>query len=101
VQAVPEGKRQDDERRAGGDERDVPDAAGRAGDDAYEPGFGFEGAPSSNAVELLGHEHQARGRTRPRPRPDCLGKGEGGHWRSVIAGEKPTCIAERGTRQGS
>ncbi len=26
----------------------------------------------------------------------CLAKGEGGLWRRVIAGQKPTCIAGRG-----
>jgi hypothetical protein len=29
-------------------------------------------APSSNAAELLGREHQARGRTRPQPRLEAL-----------------------------
>src|SRR5438445_107547 len=29
----------------------------------------------------------------------CLGKGEGGLWRRVIAGKKPACIAGRGTRR--
>jgi hypothetical protein len=45
-------------------------------------------APSDDAAPLLGREHQARGRTRPQPRLDSLGQGEGGPWRSVIAGQK-------------
>jgi hypothetical protein len=44
-------------------------------------------APSGNAAPLPGREHQARGRTRPQPRLS-LGKGEGGLWRRVIAGQK-------------
>jgi hypothetical protein len=31
-------------------------------------------------------------------RPDCLAKGKGGLWRSVIAGQKPACISGWGTK---
>jgi hypothetical protein len=34
----------------------------------------ISGAPSSDAVELLGREHQVRGRTRPRPRLHALAR---------------------------
>src|SRR4029453_10362318 len=77
-------------------------------------------APSSNAAGILGREHQARSRTptsqgwktlvrrgggqhRTRRRPAAergrksWGGGGGGPWRRVIAGQKPACIAGRGT----
>jgi hypothetical protein len=44
-------------------------------------------APSGSAAPLLGREHQARVRTRLQPRLS-LGKGEGGIWRRLIAGQK-------------
>src|SRR5262245_39413907 len=37
-------------------------------------GSSISGAPSSNAVEFLGREHQARGRTRSRPRLSALAR---------------------------
>jgi hypothetical protein len=55
--------------------------------------------PSGEAAPLLGREHQARVRTRPQPRLVSLGKGEGGLWRRVIAGQKQASIAWRGTGQ--
>src|SRR5437867_6484587 len=56
-------------------------------------------APSSNAAEFLGREHQARGRTQPQQGWTSLAKGEGGLCRRVIAGQKPApgvaCDADR------
>ena len=71
-------------------------AAAEAAQIVEEPHKLESSAPTSSAA-ILGREHQARGRTRPQ-QGCCLAKGEGGLWRRVIAGQKPT-VAGRGTVQ--
>ena len=57
---------------------------------ARDAGLTLHGAPFSDAVGLLGREHQARVFTRSRPRLEALARARC-VWRRVIAGEKPAC----------
>src|SRR6266581_7775242 len=74
-------------------------AAKRAATQIRRITSGKASAPAGDAAESLGREHQAQRPHSAAARLVCLAKGEGGLWRRVIAGQKPTCTAGKGTVQ--